>query len=277
MMDPYVFTSWYPRGVRSFVTAGASNFIGHLDKKTILKFPLVPPNEDEGVYTTEGLQYRRNIRKAAVEGLKVEEQILRRLGHHPRIIRFLERHEDGIVLEYMPNGSVERYLRDIAPDTPLEQKLQWAWQAAEGLAYIHEKNVLHCDFSVGNLLLSDDLSIKLCDFQGRLLGSDGVVILNGGAAEGSMSSMPRKDRSHCDQRTDIFAFGTALYFMMTDMPPFPDLDTADDEDEIRRRFECHEFPSLEQYQWGRVVRKCRLGSYSCATEIMSDLQKINGG
>jgi serine/threonine protein kinase len=274
-MDPIEFRPWYPRGIRTFVSAGASNYIAHLDEETVLKFPLVPPDEED-VYSGKLLEWRKSFRKAAVEGLVVEQKILQELGQHPRIIRLLGKHEDGLILEYMPNGSVERYLRFVAPNTSVKQRLNWAWQAAEGLAYIHEKNVLHCDFSVGNLLLSSDLSIKLCDFQGRLLDPNGAVLLNGGVAERTMSSMPRPDLNHCDRKTDMFAFGTALYFMITGQAPFPDLDTADDEDEIYRRFECCEFPSLEPHEGGDVVRKCWMGIYESAAEIMLDLQKLEG-
>ena len=121
-----------------------------------------------------------------MKGLKVEEQILGILGKHPRIIQLKGKHEDGILLEYLPHRSVERHLRSHA-HTLVEQRLRWGRQAAEGLAYIHTKNVLHCDVSVGNLLLGADLSIKLCDFQGRLLHTDGNVALDGAAAESAMS------------------------------------------------------------------------------------------
>jgi serine/threonine protein kinase len=272
-MDPYEFRPWFPTGIRSFVTAGASHYIALFDEESVLKFPLVAPDEKD-VYTAKGMEFRKNVRKAAVEGLEVERQILQELGHHPRIIRLMRKHEHGLVLEHLPNGSVERYLRTVAPTTPLGQRLKWARQAAEGLAYIHEKNVLHCDISVGNLLLDNNLSVKLCDFQGRLLGPNGAVLLNGGAAESVMSSMPRPDRNHCDSKTDIFAFGTALYFMVTGKPPFPDLDTVNDEDEICRRFECGEFPSLESCQGDDVLRKCWMGGYESATEIVLDLQKL---
>ncbi|KAL1844988.1 hypothetical protein VTK73DRAFT_1385 [Phialemonium thermophilum] len=73
----------------------------------------------------------------------------------------------------MPNGSVDRYLRDHAPGDSL--RLKWARQAAEGLAYAHSRGVLHCDVSVGNFLLDANLDLKLGDFQGRLLNDDGSI------------------------------------------------------------------------------------------------------
>lgn len=252
-MNPFEFQSWCPRGVSHCIAAGASNYIAVVDEETVLKFPLVPP-EEEDVYTTGGLKMRKIIIESAVEGLKVEEQILQRLGKHPRIIRLVEKHEDGLLLEYMANGSVENYLRHVAPNTSLRPRLKWARQAAEGLAYIHDKNVLHYDFSIGNLLLDKDLTLKICDFQGRLLDFDGSIILDEGAAESTTSSMPRPDPNICNRQTDMFTLGTAIYFMMTGQPPFPDLDPIDNEDEIQRRFKHGDFPPLKSRQGGDIIQ-----------------------
>jgi serine/threonine protein kinase len=207
-----------------------------------------------------------------VKGLEVEEQILRILGQHPRIVQLKGKHEDGLLLEYLPNGSIERYLRSKAPCTTMAQRLRWGQQIVEGLAYIHEKNILHCDVSVGNLLLDSDLSIKLCDFQGRFLQASGNVTLDGGAAESVMSSMPRPNRNYQDRRTDIFAFGTALYFILTDKLPFPELN-VDDEDEIRERFARQDFPPLEKLPGGDVIRNCWTGVYDDASKAIVDLQR----
>ncbi|KAF2731949.1 kinase-like protein [Polyplosphaeria fusca] len=256
-MNPYDFHSWYPRGTRRAIAAGANHFVATVDDTTVLKYP-VAPQEAANLYLPDAQRFRRSI--------------LRRLGKHPRIIQLKGKHEDGLLLEYLPNGSVERYL--VAnPRTSVKQRLVWGRQAAEGLAYIHTKNVIHGDVSVGNLLLDPHLSIKFCDFQGKFLNADGTVALDDGSSERSMSSMPRSDHNNHDHKTDIFALGTALFVIVTGNLPFPDLDTLD-EDEIQRRFEEHEFPPLEKLPGGDVIRNCWTGSYNSASEIIVDLQKL---
>jgi serine/threonine protein kinase len=270
-MNPFDFHPWYPKRVRSVIAAGTNHFVGLVNDTTVLKYP-ASPQEADGLYPIDAQRFRRCTREVAVKGLQVEEQILRRLGEHPRIIQIRGKHEDGLLLEYLPNGSVERYLKT-NPNTSSTQRLTWGRQAAEGLAYIHTKYVIQGDVSVGNLLLDRQLSVKLCDFQGKLLHSDGTIALDGGSSERSMSSMPRSERNHHDYRTDIFAFGTALYVMISGQLPFPDLDTLD-EDEIYRKFENLEFPPVEELLGGDVIRKCWIGEYANAAEIVGDLQRL---
>jgi hypothetical protein len=65
--------------------------------------------------------------------------------------------------------------------------------------------------------------------------------------------MPRSDPNLCDEKTDIFAQGTAIYVMICGLPTFSDLDPDEDEDEIQRRFRAHEFPPLGTIQAGSIV------------------------
>jgi serine/threonine protein kinase len=271
-MSPYDFQSWYPRGTSSVIAAGANHFIALVDSTTVLKFPAAPQEADD-LYPPDVQKFRRSVREAAVKGLQVEEQILTILGKHPRIIQLKGKHEDGLLLEYLPHGSVERYLQT-NPDTSIKQRLSWGRQAAEGLAYIHTKNVIQGDVSVGNLLLDPKLSIKFCDFQGKFLYPDGTIALDGGSSERIMSSMPRSDHNHHDYRTDIFALGTALFVIITGELPFPNLDATDDENEIYRRFKECEFPRLGNLPGGDIIRKCWMGKYSNAAEIIVDLQGL---
>lgn len=57
-------------------------------------------------------------------------------------ISFHQTHKDRLLLEYMPNGSARRYLRDITPTTSIKQRLKWVLQATEALTYVDNENIL---------------------------------------------------------------------------------------------------------------------------------------
>ncbi|RMZ72000.1 serine threonine kinase [Pyrenophora seminiperda CCB06] len=270
-MNPYEFITWSPAGVKKVIDSGGNSWIGLVDENTVLKYPLVPADEED-LFEPRGHAYLQQIREEAVKGLEVEEQILRHLGQHPRIVGLVGKNDDGLLLEYMTNGSIESYLRTNAARTPFSQKLKWAWQAAEGLVHLHNKGVLHCDISLGNLLLDNNLEVKMCDFQGRLLDDKGFVKLDGESCGGSLSSMPRPDANVFNETTDFFALGTTIYVLMSGQLPFPDLDPVVEDEEVERRFRECEFPPLETLPAGSVVRKCWVGDYSTASEIVKDLR-----
>lgn len=276
-MDPLTFTPWHPIGTKLIITAGSSNYVALVDDNTVLKYPLAPLDEED-LFTPKGQAFRRTFRQNAAQGLLVEERILRTLGQHPRIIRLKQKkHKDGLLIEYAPNGSVESYLRRVKHNISLDQRLKWALQTAEGLAYVHDRNVLHCDLGIGNLLLESNLNIKLSDFQGKLLQPDGTVILDGGVRENTMSWMPRADQGLSNRKTDIFALGTVIYIITTGCLPFPGLISMEDEDEVQRRFRMHEFPTLERRLGGDVVRKRWNGAYESVSEAITDLQELSTG
>ena len=216
--EPHIIIhAWYPRGVKNVIASGSNSLIGLIDENTVLKYPQLPLKKPLGLDFAKEKMYNI-LRQGQLIGLGVEEQILGVLGEHRQIIGLLGKHEEGLLLEYMPNGSVADYLYKANPQPPIQERLEWALQAAEAVAYIHAKRVIHCDISAGNLLLDKDLNVKLCDFQGRLLYPDGTIHLNGDSAEGVKSSMPRSDPNDANQKTDIFALRSAIYFMIKRLP-----------------------------------------------------------
>lgn len=50
------------------------------------------------------------------------------------------------------------------PDIPVKTSLKMAIDAAEGLEYLHDREVLHQDIKSLNILVTDDYTAKLADF-----------------------------------------------------------------------------------------------------------------
>jgi hypothetical protein len=69
--------------------------------------------------------------------------------------------------------------------------------------------------------------------------------------------MPRSDPNDVNRKTDIFALGSTIYFMIKVIPPFPELDPWKDKLEIVSRFKGGQFSALDEVLGGDVVRTLR--------------------
>jgi len=90
---------------------------------------------------------------------------------HPRLVSFLgfcnRPPHIYLLMEFMSGGSLHAVL--FGPPSKrarlsFEKKSSMALQVAEGLAYLHELNVVHRDLKTMNIVLDVDLSCKICDF-----------------------------------------------------------------------------------------------------------------
>ncbi|KAL8894833.1 MAG: hypothetical protein Q9207_008398 [Kuettlingeria erythrocarpa] len=236
-MATEIYRPFYkPKGVTGFLGLGTDSFVGIVDETTVLKYPKTPSD------------------KRALEILDVEAQILTTIGPHKHIIGYKGQREDGILLERAQRGSIAQFLKEHRPTW--QQKLAWARQATEAIAVTHRAGVIHCDINVNNLLLDDNLAVKLCDFQGLLLQPDGSVDKDGLARENIKSFMPRADPNYSDRITDIFALGSTFYHIIQGHDPFPDMDPFDDEEQIQVMFASHQFPEMESLPINHVTHKC---------------------
>lgn len=224
MTTEIYLTDYCPGDVTECFTTGGNNFIGLVDKTTVLNYPHVSGDE------------------RALALLGVEARILEAIGPHKNIIGFKGLTKDGLLLELARFGSISEYLKNNNPG--LRRRLEWAYQVTEALATVHKKRVLHRDISVSNVLLDAELNVKLSDFQGRLLAPDGGVEVEGLSVENTKSFMPRVDSGYADWKTEIFALGSALYYIIEGHEPYPDLDPDYDERQIVGRFTSGQYVLL---------------------------------
>lgn len=88
---------------------------------------------------------------------------------HPNIatVYDFDRDEDTVfmTMEYLQGKPLNRLIKEL-PQKPLkvEQALHIIEQLCHGLAYAHEKKLIHSDFKPGNCFLLNDGSVKLLDF-----------------------------------------------------------------------------------------------------------------
>lgn len=242
---------YYPPGVSEIIGRGGESFIGVLDESTVLKYPCIPGND---------------------ESIKTEARLLKVVGSHPRIIAFGGITEHGLVLQRALNGNLKDYMVT-QPDISIDRKLQWCKQAAEAVSFVHGKDVIHCDINLRNLLLDQNLDLLLADFQGMLKSIDGKVILDGFSRECSKSYMPRPHGDYACVATDIFALGSAIYFIMMGHEVFPDLDDHEDDEQILSRFQNGIFPN-DNHACYEITEKCWKQQYQSASEVVSDISKI---
>ncbi len=88
---------------------------------------------------------------------------------HPNIATVYDFDRDGdtvfMTMEYLQGKPLNRLIKEL-PENPIskEKALDIIEQLCHGLAYAHEKKLIHSDFKPGNCFLLNDGTVKLLDF-----------------------------------------------------------------------------------------------------------------
>lgn len=80
--------------------------------------------------------------------------------------------------------------------------------------------------------------------------------------------MPRVSR-----RTDIFAFGCAIYEVLTGRPPYYELETSDDPyEQVEELYANQRFPDAINLPLGPLIRSCWYGDIDSMSEVVQALE-----
>ena len=108
----------------------------------------------------------KHSENAETEFMK-EAEIVSKL-RHPNVILYMgasifqERY--CIITEYATNGSLFDLLHNRKKPLSENKIFRITLDIALGLSYVHHTRLHHCDIKSSNIMLSDDLSVKIGDF-----------------------------------------------------------------------------------------------------------------
>lgn len=126
-----------------------------------------------------------------------------------------------LVMDYVEGASLAEVLARRAP-LPPRQAVPLFVQILRGLAYAHEKGVIHRSLHPGEVLLGRDGQVRLTDF-GLLRGPDGAAPAGATPALAALRYLSPEHvrrRARVEARSDLYAVGAMLYEALTGHPPF---------------------------------------------------------
>ena len=191
--------------------------------------------------------------------------------------------EDGQLYLAMPAYDGETLKKKVEHGPlPLDEALDYAIQAGQGLAKAHRQGIVHRDIKPANLIVTGDGIVKILDFGlAKLAGAAGLT--RAGFCLGTPSYMsPEQARGEVDQRTDLWSLGVVLYEMITGRPPFrADTDQGiiyallTEEPEPLRKLRPEAPPELERIV-KRMLAKDPADRYGSLDEVLNDLRAVSG-
>lgn len=168
----------------------------------------------------------------AIDGTAVKSQLdelvdeirLMKALEHTNIVKYLHAEHNeaelSIFMEYMSGGSLVSLLKKF--DVLSEPLIRvYMTQAIQGVAYLHQRNVVHRDIKADNILLSADGTAKLSDFGTSREVSESANLLTVTGTPWFMAPEVVKGTGH-GAAADMWSLGCTMIQLARGTAPFSD-------------------------------------------------------
>jgi serine/threonine protein kinase len=185
----------------------------------------------QGVYKDQDVAVKLLRCEEPAIATRVERQFMQEVHclsqlHHPNIVQFVAASWKPpvccLIMEYVPGGSLRAFLRKQSGPMPMKSILSMALDVALGMEYLHSQGVVHRDLKSENLVLTDDLHLKLTDFGVGCLETECDMR---SAETGTLRWMAPEmiSHKHYSKKVDVYSFGIVLWELVTGLLPFQNM------------------------------------------------------
>ena len=142
---------------------------------------------------------------------------------HPNIVTIHDVDEaDGapfMAMEFVEGGSLAKLMKERGA-LPMDQAVAIVRQVALGLAYAHERGVIHRDIKPDNILMDQGGRVVITDFGAAHLTTSELTRTGEVLGTPHYMSPEQVIGDSIDGRSDLFSLGVVFYLLLTGRRPF---------------------------------------------------------
>lgn len=182
---------------------------------------------------------------------------------HPNIVRAMDAGEINgthyLAMELVEGTDLHKIVKQRGP-LSVSDACTAIRQAALGLEAAHQGGLVHRDIKPSNLLLSKYGQIKILDLGLALVGDDGTpheAVTSTGQVLGTpdyMAPEQWEDTHRADPRTDLYALGCTLFYLLTGRAPY----ATDENKSVMKKMAAHGNAPIPDVKAARARRLSKL-------------------
>ncbi|XP_062315195.1 raf-1 proto-oncogene, serine/threonine kinase a isoform X2 [Osmerus eperlanus] len=168
------------------------------------------------------------------QAFRNEVAVLRKTRHVNILLfmGYMTKDNLAIVTQWCDGSSLYKHLHVQETNLQMFQLIDIARQTAQGMDYLHAKNIIHRDMNNAYIFLHEGLTVKIGDFglatvKARWSGSHQVEQPSGSILWMAPEVIRMQDNNPYSFQSDVYSYGVVLYELMTGELPYSQIANRD--------------------------------------------------